>query len=128
MSTLRVSNLQDTAGSNNSTPAAIANGIAKAWVNFNGTGTIAIGASYNVSSITDNGVGDYSVNFTTALADTSYAFSLDAQTASAGSAAYGYETWSTAVSTTSLRVRFTTNTNGGTTAADSSLFNVMVFR
>ena len=44
----------------------------KAWVNFNGTGTVAIRASYNVSSITDNGIGDYTVNFTTALADANY--------------------------------------------------------
>ncbi len=44
----------------------------KAWVNFNGTGTVAIRASYNVSSITDNGTGDYTVNFTTALADANY--------------------------------------------------------
>ena len=41
----------------------------RAWVNFNGTGTVAIRASGNVSSITDNGVGDYTVNFTTALPD-----------------------------------------------------------
>jgi hypothetical protein len=46
--------------------------LCKAWVNFNGTGTVAIRASYNVSSITDNGTGDYTVNFTTALADTNY--------------------------------------------------------
>ena len=44
----------------------------RAWVNFNGTGTVAIRASGNVSSITDNGVGDYTVNFTTALADANY--------------------------------------------------------
>ena len=47
--------------------------LCKAWVNFNGTGTVAIRASYNVSSITDNGVGDYTVNFTSALADANYA-------------------------------------------------------
>ena len=47
-------------------------GLCKAWVNFNGTGTVAIRASYNVSSITDNGVGSYTVNFTTALADANY--------------------------------------------------------
>ena len=41
----------------------------RAWVNFNGTGTVAINASGNVSSITDNGAGDYTVNFTTALPD-----------------------------------------------------------
>ena len=73
MSTLRVTNVQDTAGANSLTTAQIYNGAAKAWVNFNGTGTVAIRASFNVSSITDNGTGDYTVNFTTALADANYA-------------------------------------------------------
>ena len=45
----------------------------RAWVNFNGTGTVAIRASGNVSSITDNNTGDYTVNFTNALADANYA-------------------------------------------------------
>jgi hypothetical protein len=45
----------------------------RAWVNFNGTGTVAIRGSGNVSSITDNGTGDYSVNLTTAMPDTNYA-------------------------------------------------------
>jgi hypothetical protein len=44
----------------------------RAWVNFNGTGTVAIRASGNVSSITDNGTGDYTVNFTTAMLDANY--------------------------------------------------------
>lgn len=44
----------------------------RAWVNFNGTGTVAIRASGNVSSITDNGTGDYTVNFTTAMPDSDY--------------------------------------------------------
>ncbi len=46
----------------------------RAWVNFNGTGTVAINASGNVSSITDNGTGDYTVNFTTAMVDANYSF------------------------------------------------------
>jgi len=45
---------------------------ARAWVNFNGIGTVAIRGSGNVSSITDNGTGDYTVNFTTAMPDTNY--------------------------------------------------------
>ncbi len=45
---------------------------ARAWVNFNGTGTVAIRASGNVTSITDNGVGQYAVNFTTAMSDANY--------------------------------------------------------
>lgn len=44
----------------------------RAWVNFDGTGTVAIRASGNVSSITDNGLGDYTVNFTAAMPDTNY--------------------------------------------------------
>ena len=47
-------------------------GVCRAWVNFNGTGTVAIRASFNVSSITDNGVGDYTVNFATAMPDANY--------------------------------------------------------
>lgn len=47
----------------------------RAWVNFNGTGTVSIRASGNVSSITDNGVGDYTVNFTSAMLDANYAVS-----------------------------------------------------
>ena len=45
----------------------------RAWVNFNGTGTVAIRASGNVTNITDNGVGDYTINFTTAMPDANYA-------------------------------------------------------
>lgn len=44
----------------------------RAFVNFNGTGTVAIRASGNVSSITDNGTGNYTVNFTTAMPDANY--------------------------------------------------------
>jgi hypothetical protein len=51
----------------------------RAWVNFNGTGTVAIRSSGNVSSITDNGTGDYTVNFTTAMPDASYAAICGAQ-------------------------------------------------
>jgi hypothetical protein len=47
----------------------------RAWVNFNGTGTVAIRTSGNVSSITDNGTGDYTINFTTAMPDVNYAIS-----------------------------------------------------
>jgi hypothetical protein len=46
--------------------------LCRAFVNFNGTGTVAINGQYNVSSITDNGTGDYTVNFTAALADANY--------------------------------------------------------
>jgi hypothetical protein len=44
----------------------------RAWVNFNGTGTLAIRDSANVSSVTDNGIGDYTVNFSTSMPDANY--------------------------------------------------------
>jgi len=75
MSTLVVATLK----SNSSSPPAFQNTsgtevgtLCRAWVNFNGTGTVAIRAQFNVSSITDNGTGDYTVNFTNALADANY--------------------------------------------------------
>lgn len=60
----------------NSGYGSVATGyLCRAWVNFNGTGTVAIRASGNVTSITDNGTGDYTVNFTTAMPDANYAVS-----------------------------------------------------
>ena len=75
MSTLKTSNIQDTSGNNNSTPEEINQGRAKAWVNFDGTlASIGNGRdNYNVTSVTDNGTGDYTVNFTNAFANANYA-------------------------------------------------------
>jgi len=72
MSTLKVTNIQDTSGSNSSTSAEIYTGRAKAWVNFNGQGTVSTRADFNVNTITDNATGDYTVNFSTPFADTNY--------------------------------------------------------
>ncbi len=65
MSTLKVNTIQNTSGVEVYT--------AKAWVNFNGSGTVAIRASGNVSSITDVSTGRYIANFTTAMPDANYA-------------------------------------------------------
>jgi len=64
MSTIKVNTIQNASGVEQYT--------CKAWVNFNGTGTVAIRASGNVSSITDIGVGTYIVNLTTAMIDANY--------------------------------------------------------
>jgi len=70
MSTLNVANITD--GTDTVETGYVVNGSAKAWVNFNGTGTVAIRDSLNVASITDNGTGDYTANFTDALTDADY--------------------------------------------------------
>lgn len=86
MSTLRVNTLQNAAGT--SDPAI--SGAAKAWVNFNGTSTVAIRASFNVSSITDNGTGDYTVNFTNAMTDANYAVQIMGNRDATGNFGYLY--------------------------------------
>jgi hypothetical protein len=73
MSTLKINTLSNLAGSQSTPVENAINGSAKAWVNFNGTGTVAIRGSYNVSSITDLGSGYYRVNFTNAMPDVNYA-------------------------------------------------------
>lgn len=73
MSTIKTDTLQNVAGTLSVPVGTVVNGSAKAWVNFNGTGTVAIVGSFNVSSITDRGLGQYTVNLTTALSGASYA-------------------------------------------------------
>ena len=63
---------------------------AKVWVNWNGTGTVAVRDSANVSSITDNGTGTYTVNFTSALADANFSAQYSANRDATGN--YGYAT------------------------------------
>jgi len=79
MSNLKVTNIQSNGTGFNDVVAfqnasGTENGtLCRAWVNFDGTGTVSIRVDFNVSSITDNGTGDYSVNFTNAMEDANYA-------------------------------------------------------
>ena len=72
MSTLKLDTLSNKAGTASVPSDTIVSGTAKAWVNFNGTGTVAIRRAFNVSSITDNGTGSYTVNLTNAMPDADY--------------------------------------------------------
>lgn len=73
----------------------------RAWVNFNGTGTVAIRASGNVSSITDNGTGSYTVNFTIAMPDTNFSISLSTIGSPGATPYYSLEHTSVGTRTTS---------------------------
>jgi len=101
----------------------------RAWVNFNGTGTVAIRASANVSSITDNGTGDYTVNFTTALADVNYSMtaSCSYRSGNYNSAHIFTNAGGTIVAptTTAARLQLSTVTVG---SGDSEYVNVAGFR
>ena len=104
---------------------------ARAWVNFNGTGTVAIRASGNVSSITDNGTGDYTANFTTAMADANYTVVSTAQRGDSvaggiigqvqGTTANAY----TSITTTSVRIR---TINVAEATIDPLYVGVSIFR
>ena len=94
----------------------------RAWVNFNGTGTVAIRASGNVTSITDNGTGDYTVNFTTAMPDANYAVQLSSEMGS-GNGGFNGVTSTPAVGS----IRFIAYTNAGA-LRDISLAYVSIFR
>lgn len=101
----------------------------RAWVNFNGTGTVAIRAAGNVSSITDNGVGDYTVNFTTALPDVNYSVVSSAAYVAGTGVPFvvinSNSTGPSAPTTTSTRLCtvFSNSTN-----VDSTFVTVSVFR
>jgi len=70
---IRATNVQDASGGNSSTPANILAGSVKAWVTFDGSaGSISPAASFNVTSLTDNGNGDYTVNLTTAMSSVNW--------------------------------------------------------
>ena len=100
----------------------------RAWVNFNGTGTVAIRASGNVSSITDNGVGDYTVNFTTAMVDTNYSIVSSGREDSANNqCTVGLGIIGSALQTVSSAPVFVTN---GIAAglSDSSQIHIAIFR
>ena len=101
----------------------------RAWVNFNGTGTVAIRASGNVSSITDNGTGDYTVNFTTAMPDANYCSNL---TVSGNSGSYNSPMILESVAPTSSAIRFInmfdSNYSGFPEARDPAYCNVAIFR
>ena len=95
--------------------------IPTAWVNFNGTGTIAIRDSENVSSLTDDGVGDAVINFATNMANTNFvtvAAASDPQISTTDNMAASYE-WSTSY------VKIGINNNSGS-LRDRAYINVIV--
>ena len=98
----------------------------RAWVNFNGTGTVAIRASGNVSSITDNGVGDYTVNFTTAMVDANYAMTGVIGSNTIAGTGIQIEQNTTQIASTCRF--FVVRQYSPFTASDASLVNVSIFR
>jgi len=103
----------------------------RAWVNFNGTGTVAIRASGNVSSITDNGTGDYTINFTTAMVDANYSAAITGHRGDSTSGPYTTQPLGTtgnaytSLTTTSIRIQ---GTNSAGSVVDAVYAGVTIFR
>ena len=103
----------------------------RAWVNFNGTGTVAIRASGNVTSITDNGTGDYTVNFTTSMPDVNYAVvstvnaNFGSQSVTAVTDTVNGSLTESARTTSAVRLAMVDRVG---TSADTKYTNVAIFR
>ena len=122
MSTLKVNTIQNTSAAHSSTPEQIAQGRCKAWVNFNGTGTVAIRDSFNVGSITDNGTGSYALNFSTAMPSADYVLCMSGSTNNSYTRA---GTQVPASMTASAAAVFTANSGG--TSVDREYCAVAIF-
>ena len=127
MSTIKATTLSTQ--SNATVPIdTVVNGTAKAWVNFNGTGTVAIRASFNVSSITDNGTGNYTVNFTTAMPDANYSTSLSGSNGTGAGETYVTETFGGTYTKTTTAYRISVYNYNTTSGADRDQVSVVIFR
>ena len=107
--------------------------LCSAWVNFDGTGTVAIRSSYNISSITDNAAGNYTINFTTAMSDANYSVGLSASDiGSAGlTDGYAYGAWKRGANNAAYlagSLRIGIGYAGNNLLYDSSIINVQIYR
>ena len=100
----------------------------RAWVNFNGTGVVAIRASGNVTSITDNSTGDYTVNFTTAMPDINYCTTFGIQAAAAAPSHRVYASIDRTSTPTTTSIRIITIEQSAAVAHDPAIASVSIFR
>ena len=125
---LRATNFQDTNGNTLFTDTQIAQGRVKAYVNFNGQGTVAKRDDFNVSSVSDIGTGVYDINFATAMSDTNYTVVMSNDLRSVNNRVAGID--SNNVSTSSFRVTVedpNQSYGSGTSRMDCKIIGIAVF-
>jgi hypothetical protein len=123
ITTLTTTTISD--GTNSTSATNPIKGSANAWIKYNGVAQ-TIGASYNVSSVTYVSTGQYTINFTNALSDANYCAVVGATYTSGGGSDFNYGVDNATYSTTQLKVTYLTNS--GSAFANTSIFNVAVFR
>ena len=126
MSTIKANTLLHSDGSSTTQPSipALDTRFAKAWVNWDGSGTVAIKASYNVSSITDQTTGDYIVNFATSMASAYYSATGMARTNALAGTILEQRT---NVAPTSSSLRVSTRSVTDLSSVDAQWISVTVF-
>jgi hypothetical protein len=109
------------------TSPPVGGNLPKAWCRFDGTltGTNAPTAGYGVTSVTRNGIGDYTINFTTAMADANYAVMCTGTRVTGNSGVQAYVSELTAPTTTAVRIMVG---NQGGSVQDQNGISVVVFR
>ena len=107
-----------------SAQTSIQQGLAKAWIDFNGTGTIAIADSFNITSIADNATGDYSVTIANDMANANYVHAGNSGGANSTSAGAVYANDQGTARTTTLFRVYTLNASAGT--VDTPTINIIV--
>ena len=107
-----------------SAQTSIQQGLAKAWIDFNGTGTIAIADSFNITSIADNNTGDYSVTIANDMANANYVHAGNSGGANSTSAGAVYANDQSTARTTTLFRIYTLNASSAT--VDTPTINIIV--
>ena len=103
-SILRVNTLTDASSNNSTAMSTINQGTAKAWVNFNGQGTIAARDSFNLASLTDNGTGDYTITFSNNMGNANYIIHTTGEQLASNDSVAINKDYSTAYITSAARV------------------------
>ena len=120
-SELRVNTLKDASGNNSVAMSTVAEGSAKAWVNFNGTGTAATRDSFNHASLTDNGTGDFTLAYTSSFGNVNYASSVYSSIdAVAGFNTSQFGSSTKAAANIRVTIGYDGSTNGTLTAYDTA--------
>ena len=104
--------------------AANVNGTCKAWANFKGTGTVALSSAFNVSTVTDNGTGEYTVNFTTNMDDALYCVVTGGQESNTNTTTVTLGVDADTIAVGSVKIRATSSSVG---AADFVANHVAIF-
>ena len=128
MSTLKLDTIASRDGTESTDVTNVINGSAKAWVNFDGTGTVAIRESFNVASITDLATGRYEINFTNAFEDINYVCLGTTNLNTTGGGSSNYNRAINANAGTVSKAYFNTYTVSGTALIDIQVNQAAFFR